>query len=852
MSVFHFLSIRYLLAKICLGCMCISTVATGQVINEDPDGLLFADVLDEWDAFGASVAIDDETDYTGSSLATTSGVKINQGIYVVGAPSNWHNSTSPGAVYIFDIETKELLKKIIAPISASGDHFGNKLALDDGILAVQSWEGGGNSSIHVYNILNNTFITKLTATPNPDGSNNPIAYGKSFALDEDTLVVGVPEDNSQWDFGADHGSVYVYTASTGAFRHIIYPSESQLTDEEIFRDPSFGISVAVFENTIAVAKATNATISGPVIPSGNINLYNASSGSLVNTITPPSSGTSSFTGMQGLELSGDVIAISCNDIGSNLPNGNTHSVRVFNTTSNTMIAQIYGDQTPSALRFAEIDFDLHNNVLAIADHFDPNADGTFGAVYLYEADTGNRIVKIENSEPFDIPLFGDSVATRNGQVLVGQRVGPSEDLLQNRGRALICSDIDGDGLLNTWELKGIPYKTASGTYEHYLLEDADVLHKDIYVEIDSMIGHSFNLTAQNNVVAAFAGASNDLVDNPDDFDGITLHLDIDEKTLPVVDFPNSFSDFDDVKEDHFGTTVERLDPAILDAKAKAYRYCIFGRSYGGSDSSGLAETPGNDFMVTLGLWPGGGTVDQQAGTFMHELGHTLGLGHGGISDDGVPDHINRKPNYYSVMNYNWQMPNDDYSKDWTLGYSIFKLDTLDESALIEADGIDGSDSRFVAAKTTPHGYNGQMPDVKLAKTNGTAVDWNGNGVTDTNPVAVDISQVSEDPSPGQSLHGSIDWPNLRYRLGGHINFDDGQQRTTAPEEELSYTMYLAQTVTQCSSADFDYNGVLDFFDISIFLDAFAAADPLADLDGNGIFDFFDTSIFLDKFAEGCP
>ena len=42
--------------------------------------------------------------------------------------------------------------------------------------------------------------------------------------------------------------------------------------------------------------------------------------------------------------------------------------------------------------------------------------------------------------------------------------------------------------------------------------------------------------------------------------------------------------------------------------------------------------------------------DMQAGTLMHELGHTLGLYHGGA---GTNDY-NCKPNYLSVMNYLYQ------------------------------------------------------------------------------------------------------------------------------------------------------------------------------------------------------
>ncbi len=53
-------------------------------------------------------------------------------------------------------------------------------------------------------------------------------------------------------------------------------------------------------------------------------------------------------------------------------------------------------------------------------------------------------------------------------------------------------------------------------------------------------------------------------------------------------------------------------------------------------------------------------------------------------------------------------------------------------------------------------------------------------------------------------------------------------------------------------ADLTLDGILDFFDVSEFLDLFGAQHPQADLTGDGIFDFFDVSDFLDAFGAGCP
>jgi glucose/arabinose dehydrogenase len=53
-------------------------------------------------------------------------------------------------------------------------------------------------------------------------------------------------------------------------------------------------------------------------------------------------------------------------------------------------------------------------------------------------------------------------------------------------------------------------------------------------------------------------------------------------------------------------------------------------------------------------------------------------------------------------------------------------------------------------------------------------------------------------------------------------------------------------------ADLTGDGLLNFFDISAFLNAFNAQDPIADFTGDGSFNFFDVSAFLNAFNAGCP
>jgi uncharacterized repeat protein (TIGR01451 family) len=79
-----------------------------------------------------------------------------------------------------------------------------------------------------------------------------------------------------------------------------------------------------------------------------------------------------------------------------------------------------------------------------------------------------------------------------------------------------------------------------------------------------------------------------------------------------------------------------------------------------------------------------GTVRNQSGTLMHELGHSLGLAHGGRDD------VNNAPNYLSVMNYTFQRGIPLAAGGTVLDYSTQPLRTLDESKLDENAGIAGS------------------------------------------------------------------------------------------------------------------------------------------------------------------
>lgn len=85
---------------------------------------------------------------------------------------------------------------------------------------------------------------------------------------------------------------------------------------------------------------------------------------------------------------------------------------------------------------------------------------------------------------------------------------------------------------------------------------------------------------------------------------------------------------------------------------------------------------------------------------------------------------------------------------------------------------------------------------------------------------------------------------------GDLNNDGRDDLVLGYSGDTSIRVFFADAAA--CPADLTGDGVLDFFDISAFINAFAAMDPIADFNGDGNFDFFDVSDFVGAFGAGCP
>ena len=181
-----------------------------------------------------------------------------------------------------------------------------------------------------------------------------------------------------------------------------------------------------------------------------------------------------------------------------------------------------------------------------------------------------------------------------------------------------------------------------------------------------------------------------------------------------------------------------------------------------------------------------GTTDQQAGTLMHELGHNLGLRHGGL------DNVNCKPNYLSVMNYSRQFSNIIAGR--RLDYSRNELPDLDENnGPSEAAGLGGGASPPLPAnEQTAFGYVGSknVNNYKVVPLPAASIDWNQkSGQTASNVNRIDAVGCDGIPNP-TVLHGFNDWENFHFNLRASLEFAGGgdteQEEVTSEADQLAF------------------------------------------------------------------
>jgi hypothetical protein len=200
--------------------------------------------------------------------------------------------------------------------------------------------------------------------------------------------------------------------------------------------------------------------------------------------------------------------------------------------------------------------------------------------------------------------------------------------------------------------------------------------------------------------------------------------------------------------------------------------------------SGYSDLGGADSAVTLGLWATAPNQDMskranvQAGTMFHEVGHTVGLSHGGLYYDTAGNYVptfeaNCKPNYQSSMNYLFQL--DGVGPTQAIDFSNQTLTALSENSAASTMQLTELSTGLAATYPTSAWYvpytAGAIASPATRHCDGTPLNNDSYYRVDApiapiTPAWSNAQDINFDGQLNAQMRGYNDWANIDLRQVG--------------------------------------------------------------------------------------
>jgi hypothetical protein len=389
-------------------------------------------------------------------------------------------------------------------------------------------------------------------------------------------------------------------------------------------------------------------------------------------------------------------------------------------------------------------------------------------------------------------------------------------------------DTDRDSLPDGWEVLGLDF---GGEFVNLPALGANPLRKDVFVQYDYERGAKVEPETWPHIIELFRRH------------GISLHLTENERPRPTSGFLAPTTGVTStIGADQAAATI---DPATgqyyFPPKLSWTHHYLYSRHNPGRSGAWHHVTidvntldcplsspdPQNDPACRWFTGDDGGTykwrfASEHIYRVVHELGHNLGLGHGGRQGTGAQTRLgdivyyagdwestNQKPHYISAMNYRYSTshlcykpPAGDAREAWlsATDYQSGTLPSLNEAALFESSSLgytlprnvqcDTADPAFVPAfhygctdglgqkwivlsdgtRTLGRVREGSEWQFTGLPAHGPGVDWNCNGSIQAGALSHNINgdgveNAFGDGSAGDTLTSPDDWTGLPYGPG---------------------------------------------------------------------------------------
>ena len=334
-----------------------------------------------WNASGS-------THVSGVSMASGDGVFAGKG--------------SSTEVQLFDSDTWQHDKTIEAPFVLDLI-FGHSIAVDSGLVLVGAPRFQLTTATPGAGYLFDAESGEFLASYKSDEDNAADQYGASTELGH-VIVVGAPKAHSP--SAVLTGAVYVYQKAPLSGVQKLYPADGVRSD-------LFGGAIALDGNILAVGACAHDVYG---LRSGAVYVFDVDSGEQLLKLFPDDgASTDEFGGAVDL-ADGLVVVGAVNDDDNGSRSGSAY---VFDATTGEQLLKLTPDDGAANDNFGSA-VAIQGGQIAVSAILDDDKGESSGAVYLFDATTGDQILKLIASDGIPDAQLGTSLVFEGQWLMVGR------------------------------------------------------------------------------------------------------------------------------------------------------------------------------------------------------------------------------------------------------------------------------------------------------------------------------------------------------------------------------------------------------------------------------------------------
>jgi WD40 repeat protein len=364
-------------------------------------------------------------------------VAVNDTWAVVGAQNDDVVGSNSGSAYVFDVNTGEQRRKLIASDASADDKFGWSVAINGNIALIgavfDDGAGSNSGSAYLFNVTTGQQLFKLTASDAAAGDN----FGHSVALSGNLALVGAIFDDG---IGSNSGSAYLFDVTTGQQLRKLTAVDEAIGDW-------FGVSVALSGSRALVGSQGD---DDRGTASGSAYLFDVANGLQLRKLNASDGAAGDAFGVS-VALSGDTALV-----GANAHDGagaNSGAAYLFNAANGQQLHKLSATDAAAGDSFGYA-VALSGDTAIVGANGNDDAGNSSGSAYLFDVGTGGQLRKLTASDAAAGDFFGESVSISGNFGLVGAR--NTDDTGSDSGSAYLfdaadnqlLGDFNRDGAVN--------------------------------------------------------------------------------------------------------------------------------------------------------------------------------------------------------------------------------------------------------------------------------------------------------------------------------------------------------------------------------------------------------------------